>query len=302
MKILFIFIDGLGIGKFDPGTNPCADKRLRIFNNFCDRPREQKIPLNGGVKAIDPTLGLPGLPQSATGQTALLTGINAAEILKKHLSGFPNSTLRDTLEHHSLLQQFTLRDKKAAFINAYRPIFFKLGPHALIRFLSVTSIANWKAGLKFFSLNDLRAEQCIYHDFTNAELIKKGFKVPLFSAEKAGEILAKASIRFDFCLYEYFKTDKAGHAQDIEKAVALLLQLEHFIMTIVNRLDLEYHCILVTSDHGNIEDLSVRTHTQNPVPLIVWGHGKDELLNLANSIVDIAPALVQLSLQHLSCE
>ncbi len=31
--------------------------------------------------------------------------------------------------------------------------------------------------------------------------------------------------------------------------------------------------IVITSDHGNLEDLSVRTHTRNPVPLAVSGPG-----------------------------
>jgi 2,3-bisphosphoglycerate-independent phosphoglycerate mutase len=27
----------------------------------------------------------------------------------------------------------------------------------------------------------------------------------------------------------------------------------------------------VTSDHGNMEDMSVKSHTHNPVPALIWG-------------------------------
>jgi hypothetical protein len=212
--------------------------------------------------------------------------------LGKHLSGYPNQTLRELLEKESILTKITQRGKKAAFINAYRPVFFEHGPDALIRYLSVTSIANWKAGLKFHSFEDLRAEKSIYHDFTNQELIKRGFQVPIFTAEKAGLILAKASKCYDFCLYEYFKTDHAGHAQNIDNAVSLLIQLEKFILTVIANIDLKNSLIIITSDHGNIEDISITTHTRNPVPLIVWGKNADQLLSQVHTIQDIANVLL----------
>ena len=246
------------------------------------------------AKSIDCTLGIPGLPQSATGQTALYTGLNAAKILGKHLSGFPNQKLRDILTEHSILQKGIKAGKKAAFINAYRQLFFELGPEALIRFLSVTSIMNWKAGLKFFDMEDLQAERCIYHDFTNRELLKKGFKVPEFSPEKAGQILAHASHNYDFLLYEYFKTDRAGHKQDLSKAADLLIQLEQFILTVLKQIDLKETLLIVTSDHGNIEDISVKTHTKNPVPLMVWGKRKQEMLDGVESILGVTSSILKM--------
>lgn len=294
MKILFIFIDGLGIGKNDPLTNPCAHPEIRFFNNFLDEIFPKKLHLDGFVIPIDAQLDVPGLPQSATGQTALYTGLNAAKILGKHLSGFPNQKLRQLLTEASILKRVTQLGKKAAFINAYRPIFFERGPEALIRFLSVTSIMNWKAGLKFFDFDDLKNQRCIYHDFTNQELIRKEFEVPEISAQTAGKILADASTRFDFCLYEYFKTDRAGHAQELIPAGLLLQQIEEFISTILSVIDLSATLVIVTSDHGNIEDLSKKTHTANPVPLLVWGVKKSTLIKEVNSILDLTLVLLKL--------
>ncbi len=294
MRILLIFIDGLGIGKKNPLKNPCAHKKITIFNNFLSENFPKSILFNGLVKPISAQLDVPGLPQSATGQTALYTGINAAKILGKHLSGFPNQKLRSILEHHSVLYQLTQAGRKVAFINTYRPIFFEKGPEALIRFLSVTSIMNWKANLKFSTLKDLKAKRSIYHDFTNQELIKKGFNVPLFSAVNAGRILAETSQNYDFCLYEYFKTDHAGHSQSLKSAVLMLAQIEQFILTVLKHINLAETLLIITSDHGNIEDLSLKTHTTNPVPLMAWGVGNHDFLEAIDSILDITPQIIRL--------
>ncbi len=294
MRIIFIFIDGLGIGENNLIKNPCAQEEIELFNFFLTDSYPKKILFDGVVKPIDVQLGVPGLPQSATGQAALFTGINAAQLLKGHLSGFPNQALRDLLTKHSIHIKLKNMGKRVAFINVYRPIFFEKGPEALLRFLSVTSIANWKADLQFFNIDHLMAEQAIYHDFTNLELIKRGFDVPLFSAEQASQILARASQIYDFCLYEYFKTDGAGHAQDLTYASQLLMLLERFITTLIKNTDLSNTLIVLTSDHGNIEDLSVKTHTLNPVPIIAWGKLKDALVARTESLIDVAPALLEL--------
>ncbi len=294
MRIIFLFIDGLGIGENNLNKNPCAQKKIKLFNFFLTDSFPKKILYDGTVKSIDVQLGIPGLPQSATGQAALFTGINAAQLLNTHLSGFPNQALRDLLAKHSIHIKLKNMGKRVAFINVYRPIFFEKGPEALLRFLSVTSIANWKAGLQFFDVDHLATEQAIYHDFTNLELIKHGIKVPLFSAEQAGQILARASQNYDFCLYEYFRTDWAGHAQDINNATQLLMQLEQFISTLIKNTDLSNTLIVLTSDHGNIEDLSIKTHTLNSVPIIAWGKRKDALLARIESLIDVTPALLEL--------
>lgn len=294
MRVVFIFIDGLGIGENDLRKNPCAQTKITLFNFFLTDSFPKKVLFNGIVKPIDAQLGVPGIPQSATGQAALFTGINAAKLLNTHLSGFPNKELRELLAKHSIQTKLKNIGKRPAFINVYRPIFFEKGPEALIRFLSVTSIANWKADLQFFDFDYLISEQAIYHDFTNVELIKRGFDMPQFTAEKAGKILANSSQNYDFCLYEYFKTDWAGHAQDMILATQLLIQLERFVLTLLDNTDLSKTLVLLTSDHGNIEDLSIKTHTSNPVPLIAWGKKKDELIARANSLIDITPGLLDL--------
>ena len=35
--------------------------------------------------------------------------------------------------------------------------------------------------------------------------------------------------------------------------------------------DMENDLVILTSDHGNLEDLSARGHTSNPVPVLIIG-------------------------------
>ncbi len=298
MKIIFVFIDGLGIGENRRESNPCAQPPIRLFNCFLTDRFTKLLVFDGLCKPIDAQLGIPGIPQSATGQAALFTGQNAAKLLNRHVSGFPNPPLRDLVAAHSIHQKLKSRGKRPAFINVYRPIFFERGPEALLPFLSVTSIANWQAGLPFFDLDHLLAKQAIYHDFTNFELKKMGFDVPLFTAEQAAMILAQASQHYDFCLYEYFITDWVGHGQNMELATHILVQLERFVFTLITQIDLSDTLLLVTSDHGNVEDISIKTHTTHPVPLMAWGKFRQELLDNCESLIDVTPTLLKLIDHH----
>lgn len=292
MRVLFIFVDGLGIGRYDTQCNPCSSPGLKHLHHFIDRCGSPSH--NGLVLGLDATLGIPGLPQSATGQTALFTGINAAELIGRHLNGFPNKTLRKVIAQDSLLGRLSRCGLKVAFINAFRPPFFDYDTLQIIRYLSVTSVANYYAGLKFYDLDDLRARRCIYQEFTNEHLRRVDFDVPRFSPTEAGNILARQAAQFDFCLYEYFQTDKAGHSLDLDRASAVLNNLEEFLDAVLCATDLATTLVIVTSDHGNIEDVCVKGHTTNPVMTLLWGSTSVDVASQLRSILDVAPALYAL--------
>src|SRR4026208_753657 len=74
MPILLIFIDGIGIGTRGE-HNPLDGLESEFFSIF---PGEKpQLPFDGIMAETDARLGVEGLPQSATGQTAILTGVNA---------------------------------------------------------------------------------------------------------------------------------------------------------------------------------------------------------------------------------
>jgi bisphosphoglycerate-independent phosphoglycerate mutase (AlkP superfamily) len=121
-----------------------------------------------------------------------------------------------------------------------------------------------------------------------------GVDIPLFSPTDCAEILVELSNHHRFTLYEHFITDKIGHDMDFDRAKAHLPKLAEFIRETLKRLDLEKTTFILTSDHGNIEDLSVRNHTLNDVPTIVWGRKKDEIASSIKDLTDITPAILHL--------
>jgi bisphosphoglycerate-independent phosphoglycerate mutase (AlkP superfamily) len=79
----------------------------------------------------------------------------------------------------------------------------------------------------------------------------------------------------------------------MQAARSTLQALARMIRELLAKIDLNQTSVILTSDHGNIEDLSSRNHTLNPVPTIVWGANKDRIANRIKSLADITPAIVE---------
>ncbi len=286
-SVLLFFIDGLGIGQrgaFNPLDGLEDAEPLAIFaGEFAPTIFE------GIVVPTDPRLGVAGRPQSASGQTTILTGVNAPLQLGYHKQGFPNAAMREIIGAHSIFLQLKNAGVSATFANAYRTKFFEERP----RWVSATTAAMEAAGIPFRTIDELRNGQALFHDFTNEILGSLGFDAKLRSAADAAEVLARIVSANRFTLYEYFITDKLGHAQDFDRARLKLKELALFIRELLSRIDLRCTTVILTSDHGNIEDLSSRNHTLNKVPTIVWGAEKEVIANRIKTLADITPAIVQ---------
>ncbi len=291
MRILMIFIDGIGVGKNDPAVNPFAALPSRIFADFLDKPSDKTA--HGGLALrADASLGVKGLPQSATGQTVLLTGVNAPAAIGRHLNGFPSPRLKEILYEHSILKTLTEAGLKAAFINVFNPLFFEAVEQDVKFPASVTTVTNMAASLPFFRIEDLVERRAVYQDFTNRLLIENGLDVPFFEPAEAGEILARSSAEYDFCLYEYFRTDAVGHSRNRSQAIEEAGRLEEFLLGVLENVDFRRTSILLTSDHGNLEDIGTRGHTHNPVPVLLWGALARRAPGI-RSILDIVPLLLE---------
>jgi 2,3-bisphosphoglycerate-independent phosphoglycerate mutase len=288
-SVLLFFIDGLGIGTRGP-HNPFdglpESQPLAVFQN-----EQPETFLDGVVVETDPRLGVDGRPQSASGQTTILTGINAPSLLGYHKQGFPNQALLEVLKEHSIFRQ--LQDagvSPVTFANAYTSRFFAERP----RWVSATTAAVEAAGLRFRTVEDLRSGSAIFMDFTNRILRERGEDVPEQNEEEAAVVLARIAGENRFTLYEYFITDKVGHAQDMTTARIVLTRLARLIRELLLRLDLQRTTVILTSDHGNIEDLSIRNHTLHSVPTIVWGNHRDRIAARIKTLADITPTIVAL--------
>ncbi|HEX7879236.1 MAG TPA: hypothetical protein VF720_07480 [Candidatus Eisenbacteria bacterium] len=306
-RLVLIFIDGVGVGRPDPDVNPLVG--LPILGNTLpqdwhppldggrpaslpDLVREAPLPNGGVARATDPSLGMRGLPQSATGQTTLFTGVNAAERLGHHLYGYPGPTLRKILLESSVLKRATEAGYRAAFLNAYRPLFFDLGEEIWNRPMSASSWNNRAAGLPFMTVDDIRDRRALYHDYTNREPIERGIELPEWSPEEAGRVLAEAAAEHDLAIYEYFLSDRVGHTGEHARARTIAEGLDRFIGSAVGAADLSEQTIVVTSDHGNIDDMTSRSHTMHPVPALVWGPDAPRLAARLDRLEDFAGAML----------
>lgn len=288
-SVLLFFIDGLGIGARNEANPLAVIENLSPLAHFTDEKSD--VIFDGVMIPTDPRLGIEGRPQSASGQTTILTGVNAPKFLGFHKQGFPNEALREVLEENSVfLQLKKLGIEPNIFVNAYTPKFFTQTP----RWKSATTCAVEAAGLSFRRLPDLFGEKALYHDFTNRFLRSNGFDAPEFSPVQAAKILACLTESNRFTLYEYFITDKIGHERDFEKAKIYLPELAEFVRELLVRINLEKTTVILTSDHGNIEDLSVRNHTLNDVPTIVWGRRNKEISRQIEDLTDITPVIIEL--------
>ena len=289
-RALLIFVDGLGIGTRG-AHNPLARlgdvaAPLAVFTD-----EEPELLHDGLLARTDACLGVEGRPQSASGQTTILTGINAPALLGYHKQGFPNARLREIIREHSVfLQLQRARIEPNTFANAYTPRFFQTRP----RWVSATTVAVEAAGLPFRQLEDLQRGAAVYQDFTNGLVIEAGFDVPRRTPAEAACVLAALVASHRFTLYEYFITDRAGHAQDMDAALAIIANLAAFVRAVLQRLDLSETTVILTSDHGNVEDLSIRNHTRNPVPTLAWGARRAEVQRRVRTLADITPAIIEI--------
>jgi len=287
--VLLFFIDGLGIGTRGP-HNPLDNlpnaTPLAVFQN---EPAE--IFLDGVVVPTDPRLGIDGRPQSASGQTTILTGVNAPAVVGYHKQGFPNKALLEIISEHSIFRQLKAAGiEPITFANAYTSRFFDERP----RWVSATTAAVEAAGLGFRTVDDVRNDNAVFMDYTNRILIERGEEVAMRSEHEAADVLSRIVNENRFTLYEYFITDKVGHAQDMPLAKTILTSLALFIRELLIRIDLDRTTVILTSDHGNIEDLSLRNHTLHDVPTIVWGAQREQIAARIQTLADITPAIVAL--------
>lgn len=303
MRVFLFFIDGVGLGPDDAAVNPLLTARMPALRSLLGgQPlcagRTFTPPPGVAVAVTDPTLGVPGLPQSATGQTTIFTGQNASQAIGRHLNAYPTARLKAILNEHSIFKRTVERGLTATFLNAFRPEFWEWvaagQPQDKDRRYrpSASTVAALAAGIGTFrNFDQLRAGEAVGFDIDHHLLIQRGYDVEPVEPEEAGRRAARVAARHHFTLYEHFLTDMAGHAQEMGEAVKTLERVDCFLAGVLEELP-EDHLLIITSDHGNIEDLSVKTHTMNPVATILRGPRAEELAGRIRSLTDIAPTIL----------
>ncbi len=301
VAVVFVFVDGVGAGSRDGERNPLArgEFLLSRFDDGSGAP----LPHGGRATLADATLGVPGRPQSATGQTAILTGENAPALVGRHVLGFPNAALRELLGARSIFRALAAEGRTAAFANAYPAAYLRALGHAAEGAAdlelgrrraraSAAIVAFAAGGGRFRTWGDARAGDGLTHDITGRRAAGFGAGVPIRSPEQGAAIVARIAAAHDLTMFEFFETDEAGHARGMDGALEALGRLDAFLRALLARLSPE-DALVVASDHGNVEDLTTRNHTRAPVPVLGFGRAAAEI-DRVRDLTHLAPLLVAL--------
>ena len=299
MRVLLLFFDGWGLGANDPATNPFLTASMptlrELFGGTIPTRENNSASARALLAPTDATLGVPGIPQSATGQTAIFTGVNAPRVIGEHLGPYPNAALRKILARDNLFQRLTAATRRVAFANAYPPIFFeRLARNKARR--GATSYAVHAAGVRYRDIDDLRAGRAVSAFVTNQIWRDHGADVPLITAHEAGKNLARLADENDLTVFEYFLTDAAGHKAKPDFTARVLAEVDELLRGVLDAINLDDSLVVTTSDHGNVEDTTAKGHTRNPVPTILIGAGREKMAPQIHALTDLTLAISNLLL------
>jgi 2,3-bisphosphoglycerate-independent phosphoglycerate mutase len=164
--VLFVFLDGVGLA--DPGAeNPFSSTALRGLRELVGGPLVAGCGSSSRtrmVRAVDACLGVDGLPQSATGQTTLFSGVNAAREIGRHVAAYPGPLLKQVLERANLFAAARERGRDVAFANAFDPQYLDQLRHGKRR-VSATVFACQRAGVELRETRQLGDGTALTWDF-----------------------------------------------------------------------------------------------------------------------------------------
>ena len=279
MKIAVLFIDGVGLAEpsADNPLNPEVCPALcRLFEKH--------------AKPIDACLGVDGIPQSATGQATMFTGVNCPKEVGKHCEGFPGPTVRNIIAANNIFLELKRRGKRIRFADAY--LVDTPDELEFRRFKSVTTVMALTVPETISTADDLAADMALMQDLTRETIQERYPDIPVIPPQRAAEHLFRIAQRNDFTLFEFFQTDVAGHSLDYARACAVLRMYDRFLAAFVRFAEAAGITIVMTADHGNIEAMNDRGHTRNPVPFAAFGPQAAAIRDRVESLVDVMPAVL----------
>jgi 2,3-bisphosphoglycerate-independent phosphoglycerate mutase len=302
MHILLIFLDGIGLGEDDAATNPFAianTPTLHSLANGCRWLRDTGYRESSRAVFIptDAQLGIPGRPQSGTSQAVILTGRNVPQMIGRHYGPKPDAATRALLAEDNFFKQVVAHGKSAALINAYPPGLLNSIARGKTLRSSIQQAAH-EAGIPMFDVQKLYSGEALSEDWTG-----EGWRdhlayvdTPLYTPFEAGVKMVEISRRYDFAFCSHWMTDTIGHRGTLDEAVAMLERFDGVMAGALAAWDDAEGLIIITSDHGNMEAIGERHHTENPVPTVVIGAGREEFARDFSSLMDIVPRMRQLLL------
>lgn len=293
MPLIFVFLDGIGLapaGQHNPLTTADTPTLRALLGGPLTSEQVQHRP-GLLLRPLDTTLGVTGLPQSGTGQVALLAGINAPAHIGRHQPSYPPAALRPLLTEQSIFRRAQAHGLPSIFANVFTPAYWHaLASRRLRRSASV--IAAEGAGLPLRNLADLWAGRALMWDITGAVLQAQGIDPcpPPISPHIAGVRLAALVRAAPLVFFECFLPDLAGHRRLSLSVETVMARIDGMLGGVLTDLPPDV-TLLLTSDHGNIEDSGTPGHTRNPVPLLVVGPAAHRFASVVDT-TGVAAALI----------
>jgi hypothetical protein len=295
--ILFLFIDGVGLGSNDLAVNPLAAAHLPTLQALTNGRRwvagigRQRTTRSAFVPT-DPRLGVPGRPQSGSSQAAILTGLNVPSLIGEHYGPKPNAPIRDILQHDNIFLTINRAGKRAALLDAYPPSLL----NSIARGKTLPSsiqMAAMSSGQNLFDADALRAGKAVTAEWTGHEWRShlKFVDTPLYTPQEAGQLLVTLSRQYDFAMHSHWMTDYIGHRGTIAEGVHFMERLDGVIEGVLSCWDDDEGLVILTSDHGNLELLGDRRHTENDVPTLVIGASAAEFTEGLEDLTQLAPRM-----------
>ncbi len=174
MHLTMIFVDGFGLGTVENNPvlmaeTPHLDRLLGGQGLYGDRVLVNN---NTYLFPLDATLDMPGIPQSATGQAALWTGVNTAKALGHHLNAYPNEQLANMIKAHSIFKQLADEGCSVAFANAFTESYEDIVAQGQ-RSHSASTLCALAGGVRLRLRNDLLDGKAVYQVITNEIFCQK---------------------------------------------------------------------------------------------------------------------------------
>ena len=279
MKAVYLFVDGIGL-RGPASDNPVNSEVCPTLWRLVERHS----------RPVDACLGVEGLPQSATGQATMFTGVNCAQAMGRHCEGFPGPALRKIVEADNVFLQLKRRGRSVRFADAY--LIDSVDELVARRFKSVTTVMALTVPESVSTADDLMADRALMQDLTRETIQDRYPNIPVIPPQRAAEHLFGIALEHDFTLYEFFQTDVAGHSMDYARACAVLRVYDRFLAALARLAEAAGITLVLTSDHGNAEAMGERGHTRNPVPFVAYGPREREIRDRVSSLADVTPAIL----------
>jgi 2,3-bisphosphoglycerate-independent phosphoglycerate mutase len=313
MRVLFLFFDGFGLGDDDPARNVLAAADLPTLTSFTGGRRWLRgLPRieseRGTFIPTDAQLGVEGRPQSATGQAAIMTGVNVPAMLGRHYGPKPTPEIAAIIRREGFAKKLVKAGLKVGMLNAY-PSRFLEGIESGKRLPSSAQLAMRDAGVRLFDGQAFLDRRAMSVDFTGElwrgyaahnDAASKVWRVrmnredtPVMTPVEAGRLLARLARAYDFAFFDHWLTDYLGHRGTIDQTLRLITTIDRVLAGLLAEWDDRDGLIVLTSDHGNFEDLGQRGHTCNPVPTLVVGQARHAFANDLTDLTGFAPAILR---------